>query len=82
MQGNRTAFHWMAIDKGPAAKVSEIVTIPFRVNLGMMFDEMRIVDANIILRIMPDQDGKFIQRKTFASLRTMLDMQSSFPHCR
>jgi hypothetical protein len=48
MQGNRTAFHWMAIDKGPAAKVSEIGTIRFRVNLGMVVDEMRIVDANII----------------------------------
>src|SRR6185503_10217261 len=27
MQDNRTAFHWMAIDKRPTAQISEIVTI-------------------------------------------------------
>jgi hypothetical protein len=80
VQGGRAAFHGMAVDIRPSAKVSEIVAIPVRVNLGMLIDDMRIVDTNIILRVTPDQDGKLIQSKTFPSLWAMLELQSSFPH--
>ena len=79
MQGNRTAFHWMAVDKRPAAQISEIVTILVRIELGMVIDDMRIVDANVALRVTPDKDGKFIQRKTFPGVRTMFDMKSGPP---
>jgi len=82
MQGNRTAFHRMAIDKGRAAKVPEIVTIAFRVNPGMVVAEMRIIDANIVLWSTPDNNRKFVQRKTPAGVRTMPDVQGGPPYCR
>lgn len=44
----------------------------------MALDDMRIVDANVVLRVTPNDDGKSIQRKTFPGVWTMSDMQGSF----
>jgi hypothetical protein len=48
----------------------------------MVADDVWIVDANIALRVAPDQDGKSIQGEAFPGMRTMPDVQSSVPRSR
>jgi hypothetical protein len=69
----------VAIDKRSTAQVPEVIAFPFGINLGVLANDVWIIDTNIVLRIATDQAGQFVERKTFPGMGTVFHMQGGFP---